>query len=331
VFANLNVIFLLVVSAYAVIRVVQRSEEPHGGSWWRRNEITIVMTLISFLFPMLFELLGIIEYYHPRMQLRLQLGRIMVLNLLNLYSLIWALFGKINRMLERMRVIETMMDGKNNITGESPNKSVPINLTTKVMTTSTTTPTTTTSQPVVNASDNFFTSTFSSITESIFSKVSELTSEIFSTTENINVTEEATEAYDYNNPDYFETEATSPPTSTTNEFIFYDDYGNATEFVTNVTGDLFATISNIVSNIATTTASNSVNLEDYYYSEYNDSIIAYNATIQENIPVNFMNAAPTQSIMAIANETLKHNTPSNLEMEIRNLCWETMFGQGIFL
>lgn len=44
---------------------------------------------------MFFESLGLLEYYHPRQQLRIQLARIMVLNLLNLYSLIFALFDKI--------------------------------------------------------------------------------------------------------------------------------------------------------------------------------------------------------------------------------------------
>lgn len=51
---------------------------------------------------MIFETLGLLEYYHPRQQLRLQLGRIMLLNLLNLYSLIFALFDKISGMTEEL-------------------------------------------------------------------------------------------------------------------------------------------------------------------------------------------------------------------------------------
>ncbi|XP_059612724.1 transmembrane channel-like protein [Phlebotomus argentipes] len=96
---NLIVAGLLVVSAYAVVMVVNRSTEPEANdTWWRRNEITIVMSLISFFFPMFFEGLGFMESYHPRQQLRLQLARIMLLNLLNLYSLIFALFDKITDM-----------------------------------------------------------------------------------------------------------------------------------------------------------------------------------------------------------------------------------------
>lgn len=49
---------------------------------------------------MFFEVLGLLERYHPRRQLRMQLARIMVLNLLNLYALIFALFDKISKMSE---------------------------------------------------------------------------------------------------------------------------------------------------------------------------------------------------------------------------------------
>lgn len=47
---------------------------------------------------MFFEGLGLLESYHPRKQLRMQLARIMALNLLNLYALIIALFDKIGAM-----------------------------------------------------------------------------------------------------------------------------------------------------------------------------------------------------------------------------------------
>lgn len=97
---NLAIVSLFALSAFAVIRVVSRSEEPGAGSsWWRQNEITVVMTLIGYIFPIFFEILGIFEYYHPRKQLRFQLARIMVLNLLNIYSLIFALFSKIQKMV----------------------------------------------------------------------------------------------------------------------------------------------------------------------------------------------------------------------------------------
>ncbi|XP_053662984.1 transmembrane channel-like protein [Anopheles marshallii] len=101
---NFLILGLLVISAYEVILVVKRSMDiKESDSWWRRNEITVVMSLISFFFPMIFEALGIMEYYHPRKQLRIQLARIMVLNMLNLYSLIFALFDKIAHMTGELR------------------------------------------------------------------------------------------------------------------------------------------------------------------------------------------------------------------------------------
>lgn len=76
IFVNICVLALLGLSAYAVIKVVARStEEEAETNWWRQNEITIVMSLISYVFPIFFEILGIFESYHPRKQLRLQLAR----------------------------------------------------------------------------------------------------------------------------------------------------------------------------------------------------------------------------------------------------------------
>nr|CAD7399069.1 unnamed protein product [Timema poppensis] len=74
VLVNLTVLLLLVASAYAVVMVVNRSTEP-GNTWWSQNETTIVISIISFLFPLIFEVIGLLEYYHPRKQLRIQLAR----------------------------------------------------------------------------------------------------------------------------------------------------------------------------------------------------------------------------------------------------------------
>ncbi|KOB70687.1 Transmembrane channel-like protein [Operophtera brumata] len=96
---NICVVLLLAISAYAVVYVVSRTDDDSKyRSWWRENETTTVVTVISITFPVFFELLGLLEHYHPRKQLRLQLARIMLLNLLNLYSLIFALFSKIEGM-----------------------------------------------------------------------------------------------------------------------------------------------------------------------------------------------------------------------------------------
>ncbi|KAF7284667.1 hypothetical protein GWI33_021851 [Rhynchophorus ferrugineus] len=108
VLVNTLVAGLLSFSAFAVIIVVKRSTESDANTTvWRRNEITVVMSSITILFPMLFEVLGFLEQYHPRKQLRLQLARIMVLNLLNLYSLIFALFDKITDMTILLQQFKT--------------------------------------------------------------------------------------------------------------------------------------------------------------------------------------------------------------------------------
>ncbi|XP_051161848.1 transmembrane channel-like protein [Leptopilina boulardi] len=107
IFVNLSVLFLLSLSAYIVIEIVARSTQPEANSnWWRQNEITVIMSLINYIFPIFFEILGILENYHPRKQLRLQLARIMVLNLLNQYSLIFALFSKIDIMQKQLQSLK---------------------------------------------------------------------------------------------------------------------------------------------------------------------------------------------------------------------------------
>lgn len=100
VLVNFLVVGLLVFSAYVVFIVVERSTEPEADdTWWRQNEITVSMSAIGMIFPIFFELLGLLEGYHPRKSLRIQLARIMLLNLLNLYTLIFSQFWKISKMV----------------------------------------------------------------------------------------------------------------------------------------------------------------------------------------------------------------------------------------
>ncbi|XP_042148896.1 transmembrane channel-like protein 3 [Ixodes scapularis] len=109
--ANFIVIILLASSAYAVVLVVERSQEPEAeSSWYRQNEVTLVVSMISNVYPNLFDVIGLMEQYHPRIQLRWQLARILVLYLLNLYTLIFALFGKV------MTMTSDLVGMKKNIT-----------------------------------------------------------------------------------------------------------------------------------------------------------------------------------------------------------------------
>lgn len=73
---NIVVLSLFALSVFAVIQVVGRSAtEVESHNWWQQNEITIVMSVITYTYPMLFEILGFLESYHPRKQLRIQLAR----------------------------------------------------------------------------------------------------------------------------------------------------------------------------------------------------------------------------------------------------------------
>lgn len=54
--AHLIVLLLVAASAYAVTLLVDRSEGVStSSSWWRQNELTIVLALISNIYPNLFD------------------------------------------------------------------------------------------------------------------------------------------------------------------------------------------------------------------------------------------------------------------------------------
>lgn len=118
---NIIVLALLCASAYAVIVVVDRSTHPViRGAWLRENEITICITFISHVFPIMFDILGCFESYHPRKQLRLQLARIMFLNLLTLYALIFAQFMKIDSMNKQSEKFRLFLSTAEVVNGSIP-------------------------------------------------------------------------------------------------------------------------------------------------------------------------------------------------------------------
>ncbi|XP_067686533.1 transmembrane channel-like protein 1 [Haliotis asinina] len=103
VLANVLVLMSLALSAYIIQLFVDRSrrmelnkrqDKNFVAGFWAENELTVIMTLISTLFPNISDLISMMEKYHPRINLRLQLARIFALNLLNLYTLFIALYNK---------------------------------------------------------------------------------------------------------------------------------------------------------------------------------------------------------------------------------------------
>uniref|UniRef100_A0A4W3HBR6 Transmembrane channel-like protein n=1 Tax=Callorhinchus milii TaxID=7868 RepID=A0A4W3HBR6_CALMI len=100
--ANILVLLSLAGSIYIIYFVVDRSQELERTkielSLWEKNEVSVVVSLITMIAPSVFELVSQLEMLHPRTTLRFQLGRVLVLYLGNLYSLIIALLDKVNSM-----------------------------------------------------------------------------------------------------------------------------------------------------------------------------------------------------------------------------------------
>ena len=240
------------------------------------------------------------------MQLRLQLARIMILNLLNLYSLIWALFGKIGQMTEKLNVIKSSQLNKTSV---APSM-------------------------ITESSNQLPTSTMRSITDDFFSRITEI---LYQTPTEYST--EPTENYDYSNLNYFEYEEPDTQISTTLEtssieplfnftealtdftdaFYIDNEFGNITGFFSNSTGDLF-----VNSNF---NMSNFINNSDYNVSSFNSS--DFNLTDVEPLAPGYQN---------LQYSFLQHEHSSFINMdylnastklELRKLCWETMFGQEL--
>ncbi|KAM6965411.1 transmembrane channel-like protein 2-B [Aplochiton taeniatus] len=105
VLANILILCSLGGSGYLIYFVVKRSQdfarmEQGELSWYERNEVEIVMSLLGLVCPPLFETVAELEDYHPRIALKWQLGRIFALFLGNLYTFLFALFDEVNAKLE---------------------------------------------------------------------------------------------------------------------------------------------------------------------------------------------------------------------------------------
>ncbi|XP_042202579.1 transmembrane channel-like protein 3, partial [Callorhinchus milii] len=100
--ANILVLLCLAGSIYIIYFVVDRSQKLEQMkdelTLWEKNEVSVVVSLITMLAPSAFEIIAALEQYHPRTTLRFQLARVLVLYLGNLYSLIIALLDKVNIM-----------------------------------------------------------------------------------------------------------------------------------------------------------------------------------------------------------------------------------------
>ncbi|XP_053196514.1 transmembrane channel-like protein 2-A [Scomber japonicus] len=103
VLANFMITCSLGGSGYLIYFVVKRSQEfadRDDLSWYEKNELEIIMSLLGLVCPPLFETIAELEDYHPRIALKWQLGRIFALFLGNLYTFLFALFDEVNSKLE---------------------------------------------------------------------------------------------------------------------------------------------------------------------------------------------------------------------------------------
>uniref|UniRef100_A0A8C4E7Z1 Transmembrane channel-like protein n=1 Tax=Dicentrarchus labrax TaxID=13489 RepID=A0A8C4E7Z1_DICLA len=111
VLANFLVLCCLAGSGYLIYFVVRRSQKfaldgLDTHTWWERNEVNMVMSLLGMFCPMLFDVISALENYHPRVALQWQLGRIFALFLGNLYTFIIALMDEINLKREEEKIVK---------------------------------------------------------------------------------------------------------------------------------------------------------------------------------------------------------------------------------
>nr|XP_020029449.1 transmembrane channel-like protein 2 [Castor canadensis] len=111
VLANFLIICCLCGSGYLIYFVVKRSQEfskMQNVSWYERNEVEIVMSLLGMFCPPLFETIAALENYHPRIGLKWQLGRIFALFLGNLYTFLLALMDDVHLKLSNEERIKNI-------------------------------------------------------------------------------------------------------------------------------------------------------------------------------------------------------------------------------
>nr|XP_057926941.1 transmembrane channel-like protein 2-B isoform X3 [Doryrhamphus excisus] len=111
VLANVLILCSLGGSGYLIYFVVKRSQEfadmdNDELSWFEKNEVEFVMSLLGLVCPPLFETIAELEDYHPRIALKWQLGRIFALFLGNLYTFLFALFDEVTAKLESEKLIK---------------------------------------------------------------------------------------------------------------------------------------------------------------------------------------------------------------------------------
>ncbi|KAK6114678.1 TMC domain family protein [Brugia pahangi] len=106
VLANILVFAMQAGSVWAILAVSQITTKT---SFIQRNAVSITVSFITLTFPNFFDLISKMERYHPRTALRLQLGRVLFLYILNYYTLIISLMFMLNTMESQRNVGERLI------------------------------------------------------------------------------------------------------------------------------------------------------------------------------------------------------------------------------
>ncbi|CAB3400246.1 unnamed protein product [Caenorhabditis bovis] len=103
---NIAILAMYTFSIWAIMRCASLN----GESFVEQNATAITISLITLVFPNIFDLLGKIEKLHPRNALRFQLGRVLVLYILNYYTLIYSLMYQLEHLEKQRQAIQNELN-----------------------------------------------------------------------------------------------------------------------------------------------------------------------------------------------------------------------------
>uniref|UniRef100_A0A914KFQ7 TMC domain-containing protein n=1 Tax=Meloidogyne incognita TaxID=6306 RepID=A0A914KFQ7_MELIC len=108
---NTVIIGMIALSVYCIQAAMRSSEtvEKSSGSLFTKNQVPLLMSTITHIFPMIFDLIGRGERHHARTALRLHLIRISALYIINYVTLMLSLFEKLDNIRDISRVTATTL------------------------------------------------------------------------------------------------------------------------------------------------------------------------------------------------------------------------------
>ncbi|KAL7070082.1 hypothetical protein ACQ4LE_011015 [Meloidogyne hapla] len=119
---------MIALSVYCIQAAMRSSEtvEKSSGSLFTKNQVPLLMSTITHIFPMIFDLIGRGERHHARTALRLHLIRISALYIINYVTLMLSLFEKLDniRDISHVSTAATPLDESADYNEQPPPHSV---------------------------------------------------------------------------------------------------------------------------------------------------------------------------------------------------------------